>query len=143
MKIGKNVIIYRGFNFMGGYGIEIGDKSVIGNDCFFDGRSGLKIGSNVNFSSHVSVYTGEHLINDPFFSYKGLPVLIEDYAWISCETVILPGVNVGRGSVLAAGAVATKDLISFSIYAGIPAIKKGERNKDLLYELGGKARWFY
>jgi acetyltransferase-like isoleucine patch superfamily enzyme len=55
----------------------------------------------------------------------------------------LPGVTIGEGAVVAAGAVVTKDADPYGIYGGVPAKKIGERSKDLVYELDGKPLPFY
>jgi len=57
MNIGKNVVIHKGLELRGGSRISIGDGSIIGDNVLLDGRGGLTIGNNVNFSSNASVYT--------------------------------------------------------------------------------------
>ncbi len=67
---------------------------------------------------------------------------IGDYVFIGPRAIILPGVKIGRGAVVAAGAVVTKDVPEFSIVGGVPAKQIGERkNKNLTYRLG-RARLF-
>lgn len=68
----------------------------------------------------------------------GAPVKIHGRVWISCRTIILPGVTIGEGAVIAAGAVVTKDVELYSIYGGIPAVKIGERNRNLIYNFNGR-----
>lgn len=121
------------------WNIEIGDGTIIGHDAKLDGRNGLVIGSNVNLSSGVWIWTEEHNYNDEMFSCtgKGEKVIVEDRAWLSCRTVILPGVKIGQGAVLAAGAVATKDLEPYAVYGGIPAKRICERNRRIRYEFNG------
>jgi acetyltransferase-like isoleucine patch superfamily enzyme len=62
-------------------------------------------------------------------------VTIEDYAWISCRVVILPGVTIGKGAVVAAGAVVTTNVPPYTIVGGVPAIEIGKRTKNLNYTL--------
>ena len=142
MQIGKNVVIHKGLEIRGGYKITIGDGTIIGDDCILDGRFGLVIGSNVNLSSRASIYTMHHDVDDSEFGGSGGKVFIGDRVWISSNTIVLPGVTIYEGAVLAAGAIATKDLEPFSIYAGVPAIKKRNRNKDLKYNFDGDTIWF-
>jgi maltose O-acetyltransferase len=78
----------------------------------------------------------EHVVNDSNFCSVSDGVVIEDYAWLSCRTVILPGVKIGFGAVVCAGAVVTKNIEPYSIVAGVPAKKIGERAKNLSYNLG-------
>lgn len=106
---------------------------MIENNVTLDGRRGIKIGKNVNFSSEVMIWTLQHDYNNPSFSVKGGEVIIEDYVWISTRAIILPNVRIGKGAVVAAGAVVTKDVPPFTVVGGIPAKKIGERNKELNY----------
>lgn len=145
LEFGKNTIIYGGSEIKEPYNIKIGDGSIIGDDCKLDGRNGIIIGKNVNFSTGVWIWTEQHNPQSPSFScdYEGAPVIIGDRAWLSCRTIILPGVTIGEGAVIAAGAVVTKDVEPFSIYGGIPARKIGMRNKNLMYDFDGKFIPFY
>lgn len=143
MKIGKHVVIHHKLEIRDGFKIVIGNGTVIGDSCLLDGRGGLEIGQNCNFSSNVSVYTMEHDYNSSDFGGKSLPVVIGNRVWLSCNTIVLPGVTIEEGGVLAAGAVATKKIDGFSVYVGIPAKKKVERSKELVYQFDGKTCWFY
>lgn len=67
----------------------------------------------------------------------------DDRAWIGPNTIILHSVHIGEGAVVAAGAVVTKDVEPYTIVAGIPAKKVGDRNRDLKYEFNGKYSPFY
>lgn len=142
MNIKKKVVIHKGLEIRCGYNITIGEGTIIGDDCILDGRGTIYIGSNCNFSSRVSVYTNQHNVDDTLFGGESSPVNICDRAWISANAVVLPGVNVGEGAVLAAGGVATKDLESFSVYGGVPAKKIKNRNNSLSYCFDGKTNWF-
>ena len=116
-------------------GLSIGANSIIGNDAMLDARNGITIGDNVSLSMGVWIWTMEHDPQDPHYRAKGGPVVIEDYAWVSCRVVILPNVTIGKGAVVAAGAVVTKDVPPYAIVAGVPAKVIGERTKDLRYTL--------
>ena len=87
------------------------------------------------FNTGVWIWTMQHKVNDPDFGGESAPVIIGDYAWISCRTVLLPGVRVGEGAVVAAGAVVTKDVEPYAIVGGVPAKKIGERSQGLRYRL--------
>lgn len=121
--------------------IRVGSHSTIGDRAFLDGREGLRIGDNVNIGSAVSIYTREHDPQSPWFEEKGGPVCIEDYAWIASHAIVLPGTTVGRGSIVAAGAVVTKDVEEFTIVGGVPALAIGKRTRDLRYQLGYAKRF--
>ncbi len=145
MQLGRKCIIYGGIHMRAPYKIRIGEGSIIGSDSKLDGRNGIVIGNNVNFSTGVWIWTEQHDPQCPFFSCtdKGGPVVIGDRVWISCRAVILPRVTIGEGAVIAAGAVVTRDVEPFAIYAGVPAKKIGERNRDLVYELKTQPMPFY
>ena len=125
--------------------ISIGQDSIIGEDVVLDGRAKLTIGSHVDFASEVMVYNSQHDVNESDFAnpekVKSAPVVIEDYVFVGPRAIILPGVTLGRGAVVAAGAVVTKDVPSMSIVAGVPAREIGKREGELNYKLG-RAAWF-
>ncbi|NOY15043.1 MAG: acyltransferase, partial [bacterium] len=122
--------------------IIIGEDSLIGEDCVLDGRDKLTIGSHVDIASQVMIYNAEHDIHDPLFSPTFAPVVIHDYVFIGPRAIILPGVTIGHGAVVAAGAVVTKDIPPLTIVGGVPAKPIGQRKiKKLNYRLG-RAAWF-
>lgn len=137
VKIGKNSYIHMGTRFYFPAGITIGHGTVIGDRCFLDGRAPLKIGDNVDIASQVLIYNSEHEINSEGFDPIDAPVEIADYAFIGPRAIILPGVKIGKGAVVAAAAVVTKDVEPFKIVGGVPAQVIGERkNKNPSYKLG-------
>jgi acetyltransferase-like isoleucine patch superfamily enzyme len=115
--------------------ITIQAYTIIGNNVILDGRAGITIGSKVNLSSEVAIWTVQHDPQAADFGIKSGKVVVEDYAWLSFRSVVLPGVTIGEGAVVAACAVVTKDVEPYTIVAGIPAKKIGERNRDLNYTL--------
>lgn len=121
--------------------VTIGEHCTIGDTCFLDGRSGLTIKDCVNLGSHVRIYTREHDVQSPVFAETGGPVVIDDYAWVASHAIVLPGVTVGRGAVVAAGAVVTSDVPPFAIVGGVPAKVIGTRTTDLRYRLGYRKRF--
>lgn len=118
--------------------LQIDSCSSIGDHCFLDYRGSIYIGKNVNISSQVIILTGSHDPQDSKFKYTKKEVIIEDYVWLSTRSMILPGVTVGKGAVIAAGAVVTKDVPPYTIVGGVPANKIGDRNKDLDYNVNFK-----
>jgi maltose O-acetyltransferase len=137
LKIGASSTIHMGVRFFSPSGIKIGQDSIIGFRCFLDGRSPLFIGDHVDMASEVMVYNSEHDINSPEFQPTSAPVTISDYVFIGPRAIILPGVTIGKGAVVAAGAVVTKDVDPFSIVGGVPARPIGSRtNTNPTYRLG-------
>jgi acetyltransferase-like isoleucine patch superfamily enzyme len=135
LQLGQGSVIYNSCHLRAPSLIQVGHYSSIGDRCTLDGRSGLTIGNSVNISTGAEIWTLQHDVNDPHFGAKGGAVVIEDYAWISSRSTILPGVTVGKGAVVAAGAVVTKSVAPYEIVGGIPAKKIGERSRNLNYTL--------
>ncbi|KKQ90147.1 MAG: acetyltransferase (isoleucine patch superfamily) [Candidatus Curtissbacteria bacterium GW2011_GWC2_38_9] len=142
VKIGKHSFIHMGVRFYYPHGVRIGQGTVVGDHAFLDGRAPLKIGNHVDIASQVLIYNSEHDINSEDFEPIYGEVEIEDYVFIGPRATILPGVKIGKGAIVAAGAVVTKDIPEFAIVVGVPAQVIGERkNKNPHYKLG-RARLF-
>jgi maltose O-acetyltransferase len=136
MRIGEGSAIFmdlylyiRGRPRPGRPGIRIGRGSVVNQQCCLDSRGGLAIGDHVYISPGVWILTDSHDIEDPLFREILAPVTIGDYAWVGSRAMVLPGVTVGEGAVIAAGAVVTRDVAPYTIVAGVPARQIGTRNK--------------
>jgi acetyltransferase-like isoleucine patch superfamily enzyme len=133
--IGKRAFIFMGAQFDSRGHFKLGDHSTINERCRLDNRGGLEIGSNVSISAHVCILTADHDPQSPSFAGRERPVRIADYVFIGTRALILPGVTIGRGGVVAAGAVVTKNVAERSIVAGSPAKEIGTRSADLAYEI--------
>jgi acetyltransferase-like isoleucine patch superfamily enzyme len=120
-KIGKNSYIHMGCSFDAARGLEIGNDSVINAKCRLDTRENIKIGNNVSISNEVIILTADHDMDSPHFTGRNFPITIADYVWIGTRAMLLPGVTLGIGSVVAAGAVVTKSVDSYKVVGGIPA----------------------
>lgn len=141
-KIGSGSAVHMGAKFFFPPGISIGQDSIIGFAAFLDGRDKLIIGNHVDIASEVMIYNSEHDINSEFFTATTAPVEIGDYVFVGPRAIIMPGVKIGRGAVVAGGAVVTKNVDEFTIVGGVPAKIIGERtNKTPKYKLG-RARLF-
>lgn len=142
IKIGKGSTIHMWANFFEPKNISIGEDTIIGDHAFLDGREKLTIGDHVDIASSVMIYNSEHDLESVEFKARSEPVKIEDYVFIGPRVIIMPGVKIGKGSVVAGGAVVTKDVPDFAIVGGVPAKIIGERkNKKPNYKLG-RARLF-
>jgi len=142
MSIGKGSRIHIGARFFNPENIRIGEGSIVGDNVFLDGRDKLVIGNHTDIASGVMIYNSEHDINSLDFGATSGPVEIGDFCFIGPRVIILPGVKIGKGAIVAAGAVVTKDVAGFKIVGGVPAEVIGERKvKDLHYKLG-RARLF-
>ena len=142
IKIGKGSTIHTKTRFYNPRNIIIGEDTIVGEGAVLDGRARLIIGSHVDIASEVMIYNSQHDIENENFTAVDKPVVIEDYVFIGPRAIILPGVTIGKGAIVAAGAVVTKDVPPYAIVGGVPAKIIGERkNKNLHYKLG-RARWF-
>lgn len=113
-------------------GVRIGANTRINRDCCLDVRGPVRIGDNVSISPEVMLLTAAHLIDDPAFRVETRPVVIEDHVYIGARAMIMPGVTLGRGCVVAAGAVVTRDVEPLAVVAGVPAKHIGSRSVDAL-----------
>lgn len=136
MAIGVDSVIYGGCEIRRAAGIQIGDGTSIGHRCILDGRFGLSFGDSVNVSTGAWFWSAQHDINSKEFEVVGGPIVVNDYAWIGGRTIILPGITIGRGAVVASGAVVTRSVEDYCIVAGIPAKPIGVRTRDFNYKCG-------
>lgn len=129
-KCGDFVAVDKGASF--GRRVTLGNYSAIGTNAWIKGR--VTIGNYVLMGPNVTILTQNHIfsrIDTPMY-YQGAtpeePVIIEDDVWIGQNAIILPGLRVCQGSIVAAGAVVTKDVPPYVIVGGNPAriIKKRE-----------------
>lgn len=102
--------------------LEFGDQVDVGEFTHIRANGGLRIGSRVLIAANVTITTREHPVDLPRWSVtKDAPIVIEDDVWIGASAVVLPGVTIGKGAVIAAGAVVTSDVDPFTVVAGVPA----------------------
>lgn len=134
-KISYKVGMYRGFEIRSPWKLKIGQGTIVGHNALLDARMGLIIGNNVNISNEVMIWSLHHDYNATDFAQIGQAVVIEDYVWLCSRSVILPGVTVGKGAVVAAGAVVTRNVLPFTVVGGVPAKQIATRNKNLDYDL--------
>jgi len=134
--IGRDVVLKPGVEVLSPKGLKIGSHTNIGRCVHLDSRGSLTIGDNVNISDDVAIWTAEHDIQSPEFVMTKGPVVIGPRVWLCFRSIILPGITLGEGCVVASGAVVTKDIAPFAVVAGIPAKVIGGRNKELTYQLG-------
>lgn len=122
---GEKINIEKGANFGTGRGIKIGNYSGIGVRCYI--RGPLDIGNYVMMGPEVIILTSSHKFDSSeipmCFQGGHVPkkVTIGDDVWIGTRVIILPGVTIGNGSIIAAGSIVTKDVPPYAIVGGNPA----------------------
>ncbi|KSU16507.1 Maltose O-acetyltransferase [Lactococcus lactis subsp. lactis] len=123
-ETGDNLYVTPPFQVDYGRHVEIGNNFYANMDCIFLDVNKIKIGNNVMVGPRVSFYTAGHPI-DPQIRIEelefGLPITVEDNVWIGGSATILPGVTIGKNSIIAAGAVVTKDVAANTVFGGNPA----------------------
>lgn len=142
-KRGKQVEICRNVEIRYPSRIFIGNNTTINKRTLLDGRGGtIRIGNSVDIAQDVRIWTLQHDYNSLDYKAVGNDVIIDDYVWLASNVTVLPGVHIGKGAVIATGAVVTKDVPSYTVFGGVPARKIGDRNRNLSYKLG-RQRWFH
>lgn len=133
-KLENNII----FKFDGiwkeGPSILINDRVFLGTGCEFNIRQGIIIGSDSLIASGCRFIDHDHGINlGELIRYQHGPeksIKIGSDVWLGCNVIVLKGVEIGDGAVVAAGAVVTRSILSNEIWAGVPARKIGERSSQ-------------
>jgi acetyltransferase-like isoleucine patch superfamily enzyme len=135
--IGQNCILehHLYFHFDGIYqpgpAIKIGNHTFIGSGCEFNVRRAVLIGNNCLIASGCKFIDHDHNISGtgafPKIAGAEKQIIIQNHVWIGANVIVLKGVTIGEGAVLAAGAVVTKTIPANEIWAGVPAKKVGQR----------------
>lgn len=128
IEIGSNSVIRAGAMLLPAGGIiTIGERTSINQYVVINGDGGVKIGNDVMIAAFCALFSSNHRFDrlDIPMMQQGMVskggIVIEDDVWIGAHCVILDGVTIGNGSVIAAGAVVTRNVEPFSIIAGVPA----------------------
>ena len=118
--VGEGVVIKPGVRVKYPWHLTVGNDSWIGEDCWIDNLTGVRIGSNVCLSQCCYLCTGNHDWKDPAFGLIAEPIELGDGCWIGARALIAPGVVVGACAIAAAGSVIRKNIPNFEIHAGQP-----------------------
>ena len=125
LKAGKRIIVEKGAYVGTGSGITIGSNAGIGENAKIYGP--VSIGDDVMMGPDVIIYTVHHRYDDTTVPMRVQgrspvePVTIEEDVWVGARAIIMPGVTVGRGAIVGAGAVVTSDVESMTVVGGVPA----------------------
>lgn len=132
-EIGELVIL--GHAKFQGYltNLQIDDQVSLGR-CEIILHDKVTIGRCVVINDGALVLTASHSLRDPAWRHKKAPIVIGDYAWIASNAIVLPGVTVGRGAVVGAGAVVRDDVPDYGVMIGNPAqLAPQQRTNELSY----------
>ena len=135
-SVGPSTSFLIGIEIRNGEKNHIGHNTVINSKVLLDGRGGkILIGNNVDIAQETNIWTLEHNVHSDNHESVGDSVTIQDYVWIASRATLLPGVTIGKGAVVATGAVVVRDVPPMAIVAGIPARVIGQRKSKLKYSL--------
>ena len=113
--------------------LAIGRETSLGR-CEIALHDEVMIGCCVVINDGALILTASHSLTDPMWRHKKAPIAIGDYAWIASNAIILPGVTIGRGAVVGAGAVVRSDVPDYCVVTGNPAqLTSGKRTRELNY----------
>lgn len=123
-KVGRRCFVRGGLVIQESFGLVLGNDVFINAACCFDLSAPIMLGNRVQVAYQVTLITGGHEFG-PHGSRAGThrpqPIFVGDGAWIGARAIILPGVTIGAGAVVAAGALVTKDVPPDMVVAGVPA----------------------
>ena len=124
-KIGPHCCIFPGLRIYSRLDhVSIGKASFINQNCFIDATAPVRIGNYALIGFNVSFATSSHELETDFTTRrpgKAAAIFMEEHVWIGANATILGGVHIGRGAVVAAGSVVTKDVCPHTLVGGVPA----------------------
>lgn len=124
--VGSGCIIRSGVIVNNPTNLEIGDNSGLGYRCVISCADRISIGSRVLMGADVIIYTSNHIWSEEAATYFGQglttsPVRIGDDVWLGARSIVLPGVSIGRGATVAAGAIVSRNVPEYAVVGGVPA----------------------
>jgi len=139
---GSYIFMDAWFDTKGKGSFVLGSHSTINQKCRLDNRGTIIIGEHVAISAEVCILTADHDLRSPALAGRTRKVTIGDSVFIGTRAMLLPGITVGKGAAIAAGAVVTKDVPAYAVVAGVPARQIGSR-EPLREEGSGYHRLFW
>lgn len=130
-KMGPDCHVYPKAVIWAPWNLQCEDVVAIADEAIIYNPSTITLQSHSTVSQQAYLCGATHDYDDPSFPMISEPITIGRYAWVCARATVLPGVTVGEGAVLGLGSVASKNLDSWTVYAGLPAKKIRERKKHL------------
>lgn len=127
IALGSNSVLANGVMLLThGGSIDVGENCSINEYCMLYGHGGLKIGDNVSIATGTVIVPANHNFTRREIPFKlqgstGHGIVLEDDIWVGANVTILDGCRIGRGAIIGAGAVVTKNVVPYSIVGGVPA----------------------
>lgn len=140
-RIDRSATLQGGIRFFHVGRLTVGEGSLINRGVYLDNRGGITIGRHVSIAHDAKLYTMGHDPHDPDFATKAAPIRIDDHAVVFAGAMLMPGVHLGQGCVVMAGAVVTRDVPPMRMVGGNPAQDIGERGCAPTYRL--KRRFWF
>ena len=140
-RIDRTATVQGGVRFFHVGRLAIGAGTLVNRGVYLDNRGGLTIGRHVSIAHDCRIYSMGHDIHDAGFAAKPRPVRIDDHAVLFAGAMVMPGVHLGAGAVVLAGAVVTRNVGPCRIVGGNPAADVGERGIAPDYRLDRRF-WF-
>lgn len=125
-EVGDEIILDRGIHFNKPQNISIGDGTFIGQNVILNAVDEISFGEDCAIAAGSYFMTWNHIIDDRTVELRttgkeSAPIHVGDGAWVGYDAIILPGVTVGKGAVVAAGAVVNEDVPDWTVVGGVPA----------------------
>ena len=139
--IDRSATLQGGIRFFHVGRLTVGEGSLVNRGVYLDNRGGITIGRHVSIAHDARLYTMGHDPHDPTVATKAAPIRLDDHAVVFAGAMLMPGVHVGQGAVVMAGAVVTKDVPPGRMMGGNPAGDLGERGCVPAYRL--KRRFWF
>lgn len=127
-KVGRSVHVYPGAKIWAPWNLELGDEAAVANGVILYTQGKITIGKKAVISQGAHLCAGTHDYNLPGFPLYTIPIIINEFAWVAAEVFIHPGVTIGKGCVVGARSVVTKDMPDWMVCAGHPCKPIKERN---------------
>lgn len=127
-QIGRHVHIHPSVRIFTPWNLAVGDDTSIGFDTIIYNLGAIEIGQRTTVSQRSHLCGGSHDFRDPTMPLLKLPITIEGDVWVCADAFVGPGVKIGRGAVVGARAVVTRNVAAWTIVAGNPAGEKGKRS---------------